>query len=82
MHRGNPALAPGAIFEARYEILSELGVGGFGAVYKARQLTTGQAIALKVMRLDHGRAAQIEGRIARFLRETQLCAQLHHPNIV
>ncbi|WP_437680108.1 TOMM system kinase/cyclase fusion protein [Sorangium sp. So ce131] len=83
MDRRNPLLAGSAAFAGRYELLSELGMGGFGAVYKARQLTTGQAVALKIMRLpEQGGAAEIERRIARFLREAQLCAQLHHPNIV
>jgi TOMM system kinase/cyclase fusion protein len=74
-------LAPGATFEGRYEILARLGEGGFGVVHKARQLTTGQPVALKVLRLVGG-GAQDDRRVARFLRETRLCAQLHHPNIV
>ncbi|WP_437649003.1 TOMM system kinase/cyclase fusion protein [Sorangium sp. So ce362] len=83
MHQANSLLAGGAAFADRYELLSEIGMGGFGAVYKARQLTTGQAVALKIMRPpEQDGAAQIERRIARFIRETQLCAQLHHPNIV
>ncbi|XXX79844.1 TOMM system kinase/cyclase fusion protein [Sorangium sp. So ce134] len=83
MDPSNPLLAGRAAFADRYELLSELGVGGFGAVYKARQLTTGQPVALKIMRFpEQGGAARLERRIARFLRETQLCAQLHHPNIV
>src|SRR5579885_2152100 len=83
MHRDEPALAPGGTFEERYEILAKLGEGGFGAVHKARQHTTGQLVALKVMRLpDHGGAARAEIRAARFLREAQLCAQLRHPNLV
>ncbi|WP_437834876.1 TOMM system kinase/cyclase fusion protein [Sorangium sp. So ce1153] len=77
------APAPGTTFAGRYEILAKLGEGGFGVVYKARQLTTGQPIALKILRLaEQGGAAQADRRVARFLRETRLCAQLHHPNIV
>ncbi|WP_438025728.1 TOMM system kinase/cyclase fusion protein [Sorangium sp. So ce233] len=73
----------GATLEGRYEILARLGEGGFGVVHKARQLTTGQPIALKILRLaEQGGAAQADRRVARFLRETRLCAQLHHPNIV
>ncbi|WP_437590374.1 TOMM system kinase/cyclase fusion protein [Sorangium sp. So ce1000] len=83
------ALAPGATFDARYEILAKLGEGGFGVVHKARQLTTGQPIALKILRLAEqggvarvARVTQTDRRVTRFLRETRLCAQLHHPNIV
>ena len=43
----NPA--PGTIFEGRYEIESVLGEGGFGVVFKAKQIATGQSVALKVM---------------------------------
>ncbi len=82
MH-SHTSLAVGSVFEERYENLEPLGEGGFGAVFKARQRTTGQPVALKIMRLPqpHG-AARVEKRVARFLRETRLCAQLHHPNIV
>ncbi|WP_437992141.1 TOMM system kinase/cyclase fusion protein [Sorangium sp. So ce145] len=80
------ALAPGATFDGRYEILAKLGEGGFGVVHKARQLTTGQPIALKILRLAEqggvARVTQTDRRVTRFLRETRLCAQLHHPNLV
>lgn len=83
MHRDDPGLVPGAIFEGRYEILTRLGEGGFGAVHKARQLTTGQMVALKIMRLpERGGATRTDTRVARFLREARICAQLRHPNIV
>ncbi|WP_437611113.1 TOMM system kinase/cyclase fusion protein [Sorangium sp. So ce834] len=83
MHQGSPLLAAESTFAGRYEIVSELGAGGFGRVYKARQLTTGQTVALKIMTLpERGDAAAIERRIARFLREAELCGQLRHPNIV
>ncbi|WP_437928093.1 TOMM system kinase/cyclase fusion protein [Sorangium sp. So ce291] len=72
----------GTTFAGRYEILARLGEGGFGVVHKARQLTTGQPIALKILRAEPRGAAQPDRRAARFLRETRLCAQLHHPNIV
>ncbi|MCG8417496.1 MAG: TOMM system kinase/cyclase fusion protein [Proteobacteria bacterium] len=71
------------MLDDRYEILGQLGEGGFGVVYKARQRTTGQLVAIKTVRLPPGKEkAGTETWLARFLRETQLCAQLHHPNIV
>jgi TOMM system kinase/cyclase fusion protein len=83
MHDDVPALAPGTTFEGRYQLLAKLGEGGFGAVHKARQLTTGQAVALKIMHLPASLdEARREKRVARFLRETRLCAELHHPNLV
>jgi TOMM system kinase/cyclase fusion protein len=76
-------LAPGDLFEDRYEIVAKLGDGGFGIVYKARQLTTGQYVAIKLMRhSEHGYHGLEEKRAARFRREMQLCAQLYHPHIV
>lgn len=70
-------------FQGRYELLSELGEGGFGLVYKARQVTTGQNVAVKLLRLTEGATPEsVERRSARFEREMKLCAQMHHPNIV
>ncbi|HEX8698186.1 MAG TPA: protein kinase [Myxococcaceae bacterium] len=67
----------------RYEILSELGRGGFGVVYKARQLTTGQPVAIKMLHGLPGLNDDTRKRqMARFQREMRLCAQLHHPNII
>ncbi|MBN1203704.1 MAG: TOMM system kinase/cyclase fusion protein [Myxococcaceae bacterium] len=72
-------LAPGTLFQGRYEILAKLGEGGFGQVYQARQLVTRQEVAIKVLRALH---TANDSHIARFQREMQLCAQLYHPNIV
>src|SRR5262245_18154426 len=62
-----------------YEILSELGRGGMGVVYKARDRTLARLVALKMI-LSGPFAAPEE--LARFQREARLLAQLQHPNIV
>jgi TOMM system kinase/cyclase fusion protein len=69
----------GTVFQDRYEILSRLGEGGFGQVYRARQRVTHHEVAVKVLRALHSTQ---ETHVARFQREMQLCAELHHPNIV
>ena len=81
---GRPgALAPGTQFQDGYEVLEELGSGGFGRVYKARQLSTGQRVAIKVLRFwESDSAGDVANQIERFRRETRLCAELSHPNIV
>lgn len=64
---------------AGYEIVSEIGRGGMGAVFKAYQQGTRRLVALKVM-LDGPLAKPSAHR--RFQREIELAAQLRHPNIV
>lgn len=59
-----------------YELGDSLGAGGAGRVYKARQLSTGQTVALKLLHSNDPVSA------ARFQRERALCAQLQHPHIV
>src|SRR5262249_24251183 len=62
-----------------YEIVSVLGHGGMGIVYKARQVRLQRVVALKMML--GGDFAQEKFR-ARFLVEAHAVAQLQHPNIV
>src|SRR5829696_9019414 len=61
-----------------YEIVSTLGGGGMGEVYRATDSVLKRQVALKV--LPHDVAAD-PGRVARFQREAELLAALNHPNI-
>src|SRR5512145_2305293 len=61
-----------------YEILSALGAGGMGEVYRARDTKLDRAVAIKI--LPEAFAADTE-RIARFQREAKTLASLNHLNI-
>jgi tetratricopeptide (TPR) repeat protein len=71
--------AAGAPEESRYELLEEIGRGGMGVVYKARDRRLGRVVALKRLPenlRDHPTAVQL------FLREARAAAALNHQNIV
>ena len=80
-------LGEGPLWEARlrralgddYELLSLLGEGGFGRVYRVRDLHLERQVALKVL---HPHLTQDAETVERFRREAQLAARLTHPNIV
>ncbi len=63
----------------QYELLDELGVGGFGSVYRVRDLSLEREVALKVL---HPYLSTNPEVAERFRTEAQLAAQLDHPNIV
>jgi len=69
----------GQTIAGRYQILAEIGRGGMGVVYRASQPSLNRDVALKVLSpyLAHDRQF-----VARFAREAQTAARLHHPNIV
>ena len=62
----------------RFELLAKIGLGAFGAVWRARDTRLDRIVALKVPRKDQLSAAESE----QFLREARAAAQLRHRNIV
>jgi TolB-like protein/Flp pilus assembly protein TadD len=75
--REEPALPRGTRL-GRFELLGEVGRGGFGVVYEARDLELGRTVAFKLVRPGRRNAAR-EGRL---LLEAEAAARLSHPNIV
>jgi Protein kinase domain len=62
-----------------YEVLDELGHGGMGIVYKARDLSLGRIVAIKMIaEAAYAQPAQLR----RFLAEAEAVARLKHPNII
>lgn len=61
-----------------YEILSSIGAGGMGEVYRARDLKLARDVAIKILPASFAQDAE---RMARFEREARLLASLNHPNI-
>lgn len=62
----------------RYRKLEKIGEGTYGVVYKAKDLATGEIVALKKIRLE----AEDEGIPSTAIREISLLKELQHPNIV
>lgn len=69
----------GSVLAGRYEIISEVGRGALGVVYKARHLVMEKTVAVKILFAD---VEKDETTFLRFQREAQAASSMSHPNIV
>jgi len=66
------------ILDARYEVLKKLGEGGMSYVYLAKEVSTGQEVAIKVL---SPKLARDKSSVERLRREAGLAMRLDHPNV-
>ena len=78
-HIGATIFREGDVLGGRYEIHKMLGMGGMGAVYKARDMEVERVVGLKVIRPDLAGNPAI---LARFKQELVLARQVTHRNII
>lgn len=69
----------GEVIQRRYIVERDIGEGGMGRIYLARQLPFERLVAIKVMHPHH---SAIEELVGRFLQEAQIISRLSHPNTV
>lgn len=69
----------GTVIGGKYHLLSVLGTGGMGAVYRAENTWTRREVALKLLHPELTNSREV---VERFMQEAQLASQLRHPNIV
>ena len=72
-------VAPGVVLADRYELVEEIGRGGMGKVYRARDRELGEEVAIKTVLRPPGAGDELEERL---VRELQICRKITHPNVV
>jgi predicted Ser/Thr protein kinase len=75
---GGARFLPGAVLAGRYRVVALLGEGGMGEVYRADDMTLGQAVALKFLPAHLARDAD---RLKRFRKEVAAARKVSHPNV-
>ncbi|MEM6692655.1 MAG: hypothetical protein AAF664_24715 [Planctomycetota bacterium] len=86
-HDDNPTVAlgiPAAKRIGEYELIREIGRGGFGVVYEARHLKLGERVALKTLPTlsnSKNESTQDAERLHRFRKEFRSLAEINHPNV-
>jgi serine/threonine-protein kinase len=65
-------------YGGRYELLSLVGTGAYGSVYRARDCELDEVVAVKVLRREH---ISQPGTLERFRREVRLSRRVAHPNV-
>jgi serine/threonine-protein kinase len=75
---GEGRFLPGRLLAGRYRIIALLGKGGMGEVYRADDLTLGQAVAMKFLPDE---ATSNEGLLERFRNEVRIARRVSHPNV-
>ena len=76
--RAFAALTRGTLIAGRYEVLSPLGKGGMGMVYKAQDRMLDEAVAIKVLRSEFAHTAEMAKR---FRHEIKLARKVSHRNV-
>jgi serine/threonine protein kinase len=69
----------GQIIGGQYKLITLIGKGGMGSVYKAEKVTTHEPLAIKFMKVDY---AEDENSLERFKREIEILKNIRHPNVV
>lgn len=71
---------PGDLIDGRFELLEQLGSGGMGTVWRARDAVLHREVALKAVRVRHDVASDVVRE--RVMREARALARLSHPHVV
>lgn len=72
----------GRVINDRFKVLSLIGQGGMGAVFRAQQLQLDRVVALKVLKQDPALMKADPNFVRRFNLEASLCSKISHPNVV
>lgn len=72
----------GQLIDGKYRLVSQLGAGGMGKVYRAEQVALGRSVAVKVLDASPGHRDADPAVERRFFLEASLSAKLAHPNVI